>query len=59
MCDATGACDTTTQLCIALEPPGSPCTSGAECTIGVCDGTTHKCLTNAIATTAACNGSSQ
>jgi hypothetical protein len=59
MCDATGTCNTASQTCVALEPPGSSCTSGSQCTIGVCDATTHKCLTNAIATTAACNGSTQ
>lgn len=56
MCDATGYCDTGSQKCKAILQPGSPCTSGTQCTIGVCDDTTHTCLTNAFATTATCNG---
>lgn len=57
MCDATGYCDTTnTHACVAIGMPTAKCTSGVQCTIGVCDPTTNECLTNAIATTAACTG---
>jgi hypothetical protein len=57
MCDATGTCDlANTHTCIPILQPGATCSSGTQCTIGVCDATTHACLTNAIATTAACNG---
>jgi hypothetical protein len=56
MCDATGYCNSGTQTCAAIIQPGSPCTASTQCSVGVCDSTTHTCLTNAIATTAACNG---
>jgi hypothetical protein len=57
MCDSTGFCDlTVSHTCLAIEQPGQSCTSGLACSIGVCDATTHTCLTNAIATTAACTG---
>jgi hypothetical protein len=56
MCDATGYCDTGSHTCTATLQPGAHCSSGAQCSIGVCDSTTHTCLTNAIATSAACNG---
>jgi hypothetical protein len=57
MCDATGYCDVgATNTCQAIKQPGDPCTSGTQCSIGLCDATTKTCLTNAIATTAACNG---
>jgi hypothetical protein len=56
MCDATGYCDSGSQTCKAILQPAAPCTSGTQCSIGVCDATTHSCLKNAIATTNACNG---
>jgi hypothetical protein len=57
MCDATGFCDVGgSNTCKPIGKPGSACTSNNQCSIGVCDATTHKCLTNAIATTAACTG---
>lgn len=56
MCDSTGYCNASTKTCAALVAPTQACTSGQACTIGVCDATTHLCLTNAIATTAACTG---
>jgi hypothetical protein len=57
MCDATSTCDTAnTHTCVARSQPGASCSSGDQCSIGVCDSTTHSCLTNAIATTNACNG---
>jgi hypothetical protein len=57
MCDSTGFCDVTgSHTCTAILGSGMSCTSSAQCTIGVCDATTHNCLTNAIATTAACTG---
>jgi hypothetical protein len=56
-CDYTSMCDLPgTMTCVLLKQPGQACTSGSECTVGVCDATTKLCLTNAIATTAACNG---
>ncbi|MGD0524171.1 MAG: hypothetical protein ABSE49_03445 [Polyangiaceae bacterium] len=54
MCDSTGMCNGST--CVAILQPGQACTSGAQCSIGVCDPTAKTCLSNAIATTAACNG---
>ena len=57
MCDATGVCDLGgTQKCVAIKQPGDACTSGLQCSIGVCDPSSHTCLRNAIGTTAACNG---
>lgn len=57
MCDATGMCDLTgTHKCVAILQPGTACTSGSQCTIGLCDPQAKTCLSNAIATTAACNG---
>jgi hypothetical protein len=56
MCDSTGYCNTSTGQCAAILQPGVPCTTGSQCSVGVCDTSTHQCLTNAIATTAACNG---
>jgi len=57
MCDATGMCDfAKTKTCIPILQPGAACTSGSQCSIGVCDPTSKICLANAIATTAACNG---
>jgi hypothetical protein len=56
-CDFTSRCDVSgTMTCISRKLPGQACTTGSECTVGVCDATTKLCLTNAIATTAACNG---
>jgi hypothetical protein len=56
-CDSTSQCDVSgTKTCVALSAPGTQCTQGNQCTVGVCDGTTKKCLTNGIATTAACSG---
>ena len=56
-CDSTGMCDLTgTHACVAILQPGQACTSGNQCTIGLCDPTAKVCLANAIATTAACNG---
>ncbi len=50
-------CDTAnTHQCVALAQPGTACTSNSQCSVGVCDSSTKACLTNAIATTAACNG---
>jgi len=57
MCDATGMCDfTATKTCIPVLQPGAACTAGSQCSSGVCDPTAKICLSNAIATTAACNG---
>jgi hypothetical protein len=57
MCDAMSFCDVTgSKTCVPIGMPGTPCTSNTQCSIGVCDSTTHRCLKNAIATTAACNG---
>jgi hypothetical protein len=57
MCDATGMCDfAATKTCIAVLQPGAACTAGSQCSSGVCDATAKICLSNAIATTAACNG---
>jgi hypothetical protein len=57
MCDATGMCDLTgTKTCKAILQPGTACTSDSQCSIGLCDATSKTCLANAIATTAACNG---
>ncbi|HEY3818740.1 MAG TPA: hypothetical protein VGL81_16330 [Polyangiaceae bacterium] len=57
MCDATGMCDTTTtHTCVAILQPGAACTASNQCSSGVCDPTAKTCLSNAIATTAACNG---
>lgn len=56
MCDATGTCNPGSQRCVAVKNPGDACTSGSQCSIGVCDATTHTCLANALGTTAACNG---
>ena len=59
-CDFTGLCDVSnTKRCIPRSQAGQPCTEGSQCTVGVCDATTKLCLTNAIATTAACNGKNQ
>jgi hypothetical protein len=55
-CDATGRCDLGAKLCVPRSPPGSACTTGSDCQIGICDATTKKCLQNGFATTAACNG---
>ena len=57
MCDSTGMCDlTATKTCIPILQPGAACTSDSQCSIGLCDPTAKICLANAIATTAACNG---
>jgi hypothetical protein len=57
MCDSTGTCDVSgTQTCVAIKTPGQACSSGSDCSIGVCDPTTKTCLVNSIGTTAACNG---
>jgi hypothetical protein len=57
MCDPTGFCDVGgSNMCQPIGKPGSACTSNNQCSIGVCDASTHQCLTNAIGTTAACNG---
>ena len=57
MCDSTGYCDTAgSHTCQAILQPGQACTSGTQCSIGLCNPTTKTCLANAIATTAACNG---
>ncbi len=58
MCDATGMCDTTTtHQCVPILQPGASCMTSAQCSSGVCDPSAKVCLSNAIATTAACNGS--
>ena len=56
MCDSTSYCDTGSKTCSPILGPGVSCSSSVQCTVGVCDATTHACLTNAIATTAACTG---
>jgi hypothetical protein len=56
MCDSTGYCDTGSGTCVAILPPNAPCTASLQCSVGVCDATTHTCLTNSVATTAACTG---
>lgn len=56
-CAPPGVCDVAnTQKCIPVLNPGQSCNANFECSIGVCDPGTSTCLTNAIATTAACNG---
>ena len=60
MCAPPGVCDIAkTQTCIPVENPGAQCGANFQCSIGVCDppgSPDGMCLTNAIATTAACNG---
>ncbi|HEX3345806.1 MAG TPA: hypothetical protein VHS09_14580 [Polyangiaceae bacterium] len=57
MCDATGMCDAaSTKTCVPILQPGAACTASNQCSSGVCDPTAKICLSNAIATTAACNG---
>jgi hypothetical protein len=57
MCDATGYCDAAgSKTCLAIQQPGQSCTDNSTCSIGECDPTSHTCLANAIATTAACTG---
>jgi hypothetical protein len=59
-CDFTSVCDVAgSKTCILRLLPGAPCTADFQCSVGVCDATTRLCLTNAIATTAACNGVTQ
>jgi hypothetical protein len=55
-CDATSTCDPGSHQCVARSQPGASCSSGDQCSIGVCDSVAKTCLTNAIATTNACNG---
>ncbi len=56
-CDSTSRCDVSgSKTCIAKKGPGDTCTDDTDCQIGSCDATTKRCLKNAYATTAACNG---
>ena len=56
-CDATTRCDLTgSKTCVLKKAAGEDCADNADCEIGTCDATSKKCLKNAFATTAACNG---
>jgi hypothetical protein len=55
-CDYTSQCDPGSHTCVLRLLPGTACETDNQCSVSVCDPTTKQCLTNAIATTAACNG---
>lgn len=49
-------CDTASKTCTDKKRPGEACAIDEQCTVGVCDLQTKKCLANGVATSEACNG---
>lgn len=49
-------CDSASKTCTDKKRPGDACSVDEQCTVGVCDLQSKKCLANGIATTEACNG---
>lgn len=55
-CNSFLRCDLGSRKCADRLRPGDSCSTDNECSIGVCDATTKRCLRNAIATTESCSG---
>ena len=55
-CNSFLRCDATAKKCAARLNAGDGCSADEECSIGVCDQATKRCLKNAIATSESCSG---
>ena len=55
-CSDVFYCDGTSKTCLDKKRPAEGCSIDEQCSVGVCDLRTNKCLANGIATSEACIG---